>query len=59
MSEREDSTSPEGRSPEGTEQEAAKSDQEETEQGPPQDGTDNTLLDTEEHSDAPGPFGTG
>ena len=59
MSEREGSTSPEGRSPEGTEQEAAKSDQEETEQAPPQDETDNAFLDTEEHSDAPGPFGTG
>ncbi len=59
MSERESGTGPEDRSPEGTEEEAAKSDQEETEQGPPQDGTDNTLLDTEEHSDAPGSFGTG
>ncbi len=59
MSEREDTSSPEGRSPEGTEEDAAKSDQEETEQGPPQDETDNTFLDTEEHSDAPGPFGTG
>lgn len=59
MSEREDTTSPEGRSPEGTEEEAAKSDQEETEQGPPQDETDSSFLDSEEHSDAPGPFGTG
>ena len=25
----------------------------------PQDGTDSTSWDTEEHSDAPGPFGTG
>ena len=24
-----------------------------------QEGTDNELLDSEEHSDAPGPFGTG
>ena len=24
-----------------------------------EEGTDNELLDTEEHSDAPGPFGTG
>ena len=23
------------------------------------EGTDNPLLDTEQHSDAPGPFGTG
>jgi hypothetical protein len=25
----------------------------------PQDDTDNELLDHDEHSDAPGPFGTG
>jgi hypothetical protein len=25
----------------------------------PQDGTDNEKIDTGEHSDAPGPFGTG
>jgi len=25
----------------------------------PQDETENTSFDTEEHSDAPGPFGTG
>ena len=25
----------------------------------PQDGTDNEFLDSEQHSDAPGPFGTG
>lgn len=25
----------------------------------PQDGTENTLIDTDQHSDAPGPFGTG
>lgn len=25
----------------------------------PQDGTDSTTFDSEEHSDAPGPFGTG
>jgi hypothetical protein len=24
----------------------------------PQEGTDNELLDSEEHSEAPGPFGT-
>ncbi len=24
----------------------------------PQDGTDNTSFDTDQHSDAPGPFGT-
>ena len=29
------------------------------EQEHPQDDTDNQLLDHEEHSDAPGPFGTG
>jgi len=54
-----DEESSEGTESEGTESEAAKSDQEDTKQGPPQDETDNTLLDTEEHSDAPGPFGTG
>ncbi len=26
---------------------------------PEQDGTDNSTFDTDEHSDAPGPFGTG
>jgi hypothetical protein len=25
----------------------------------PQDGTDSTTWDTDQHSDAPGPFGTG
>ncbi len=25
----------------------------------PQDGTENTFFDTSQHSDAPGPFGTG
>ena len=25
----------------------------------PQDETENTTLDTDQHSDAPGPFGTG
>jgi hypothetical protein len=29
------------------------------EQEPEQDDTDSSVLDTEEHSDAPGPFGTG
>ena len=28
-------------------------------QGPEQDETDDTRIDTDEHSDAPGPFGTG
>ena len=28
-------------------------------QDPPQDGTDSTTWDTDQHSDAPGPFGTG
>jgi hypothetical protein len=28
-------------------------------QDPEQDGTDSTTFDTEEHSDAPGPTGTG
>ena len=28
-------------------------------QGPEQDTTDSTFWDTDEHSDAPGPFGTG
>ena len=29
------------------------------EQGPEQDGTDSTTFDTDQHSDAPGPHGTG
>jgi hypothetical protein len=28
-------------------------------QEPEQDGTDNTTFDTDQHSDAPGPHGTG
>ena len=28
------------------------------EQDTPQDETDSTMFDTEQHSDAPGPFGT-
>jgi hypothetical protein len=27
--------------------------------GPPQDDTDSTTFDTDQHSDAPGPTGTG
>ena len=36
---------------------AAKS--EDQPKGPPQDETDNTSWDTDQHSDAPGPTGTG
>jgi hypothetical protein len=31
----------------------------EEEQEPEQDETDSSVFDTDEHSDAPGPFGTG
>jgi hypothetical protein len=32
---------------------------EEAKQEPEQDGTADSLFDTDQHSDAPGPFGTG
>lgn len=32
---------------------------EESERKNPQDGTESTFWDTSQHSDAPGPFGTG
>jgi hypothetical protein len=41
-----------------TEAEAA-ADPEPKKQSPEQDGTDNTTFDTDQHSDAPGPHGTG
>jgi hypothetical protein len=40
-----------------SEQAAAEPDEEKQE--PEQDDTASSLFDTEEHSDAPGPFGTG
>ena len=44
-------------SDQGDEQE--KTDEDQDEQAPPQDDTDSTFFDTDQHSDAPGPFGTG
>jgi hypothetical protein len=40
-------------------QHAARHDPGGEEERNPQDETENTTFDTEEHSDAPGPFGTG
>lgn len=37
----------------------AAADPEPKKQDPDQDGTDNTTFDTDQHSDAPGPHGTG
>ena len=37
----------------------AAADTEPTRQNPDQDGTDSTTFDTDQHSDAPGPHGTG
>jgi hypothetical protein len=37
----------------------AAADPEPKEQDPGQDGTDSTTFDTDQHSDAPGPHGTG
>ena len=47
--------------PEGSEErdEQAVTGDEEDEQAPAQDDTDSTFFDTDQHSDAPGPFGTG
>ena len=39
--------------------EQAAAEPEEEQQEPEQDETDSTVFDSEEHSDAPGPFGTG
>jgi hypothetical protein len=39
--------------------EKAAADPEPKKQAPEQDETDSTTFDTEEHSEAPGPFGTG
>lgn len=44
--------------PDETEAEAA-ANPEPKKQAPEQDGTDNTTFDTDQHSDAPGPHGTG
>lgn len=41
------------------EEAAASTDETEEEQAHAQDGTDSTFFDTDQHSDAPGPFGTG
>ena len=43
---------------EDTDAEAA-ADPQPKKQTPEQDGTDNTTFDTDQHSDAPGPHGTG
>ena len=37
----------------------AAADPEPKKQAPEQDGTDSTTFDTDQHSDAPGPHGTG
>lgn len=47
------------RRPEDHRDEQAAADPDEREQAPQQDETDSGLFDTDEHSDAPGPFGTG
>jgi hypothetical protein len=39
--------------------EKAAADPEPRKQSPEQDGTDSTTFDTDQHSDAPGPTGTG
>lgn len=47
----------EPRSEEQSERDDPTTEEEETEHA--QDGTDSTFFDTDQHSDAPGPFGTG
>ena len=42
---------------EGSPEQAAA--QQEEGEGPEQDDTDSEVFDTDQHSDAPGPFGTG
>ena len=43
----------------GERDEKAAADPEPKKQQPEQDGTDDTTFDTDQHSDAPGPTGTG
>lgn len=59
MTERKRQSEPLG--PEHPEQAAAlqRGGSEDNERRNPQDGTENTFFDTSQHSDAPGPFGTG
>ena len=63
MSEREQTADPgyedDHRDEESPAQHAARHDAGGEEEANPQDETDNTTFDTDQHSDAPGPFGTG
>jgi phage gpG-like protein len=48
-----------GRRPAGTPEQHAALHELGGEEGKPQGYTENTTFDTDQHSDAPGPFGTG